>query len=51
MIYQKVYNTDNNGARYEIIPKSKIDYSKGITAYYDKSEKNGGRVRVIVLTN
>lgn len=50
IVYNQVAKTDDStGYRYEIIPKSSIDFEKSVTAYYDKSEKNGGRIRVIVV--
>ena len=48
LIYKKIYNTTNDGARYEIISKNSLDYKKDITAYYDKTENNGGRIRIII---
>jgi len=43
---------NTNYARYSIIPLSDIigDNDYNIKAYYDKSETNGGRIRVIVVT-
>jgi len=49
LIYQEVVNTSYDGRRYEIIPISNIDYTKDVSAYYDKSEKAAGRIRVIVI--
>ncbi len=50
LVYQKVINTSYDGLRYKVIPISKIDYSKNLTAYYDKAEENGGRIRVILVS-
>lgn len=50
IVYRKVEKTgDAKGFRYEIISKDKIDFKKSVTAYCDKSEKNGGRIRVITV--
>lgn len=50
IIYNQVSNTTSGtGLRYEIIEKEDIDYDKTVTAYYDKAENKGGRVRVIVV--
>ncbi len=49
LVYRQIVNTSNDGQRYEIIPISKIDYTKDLTAYYDKPEKIGGRIRVILV--
>lgn len=43
-----IYKELNDGYRYEIISESGIDFSGQVTALYDKGEKNGGRVRIIV---
>lgn len=50
IIYQQVYTTgDATGYRYDTISKNKIDFEKSVIAYYDKDEKSGGRIRVIVV--
>ena len=50
VIYNQVSNTvSGTGLRYEIIEKDDIDYEKSVTAYYDKTENKGGRIRIIVV--
>lgn len=50
IIYHQVGKTgDSTGYRYEIISRDKIDFENSVTAYYDKTEKSGGRIRVIVV--
>lgn len=50
IIYHQVYKTGNSeGYRFEVISKDKIDFKKSVTAYYDKAESRGGRIRVIVV--
>lgn len=50
IIYHQIAKTgDSTGYRYEIISKDKINFENSVTAYYDKAEKSGGRIRVIVV--
>lgn len=50
IVYHQVNKTgDATGYRYEMISKDKMDFGKSVTAYCDKSEKSGGRIRVLVV--
>lgn len=50
VIYREIANTElSEGTRYEVISKDNLDFAKKVTAYYDKTETDGGRIRVIVV--
>lgn len=50
LVYRKVSSPmDGTGARYEIIPIEDINEEDSLSAYCDKTETSGGRVRVIVV--
>lgn len=50
LIYRKVSSPmDGTGSRFEIVPKEAFSEEDSLSAYCDKSESSGGRVRVIVI--
>jgi len=48
-VYKEVYDTENSGITYQKITLSDIPDNARIKAYSDKSEQNGGRIRVLVV--
>ena len=48
-IYRKITNLAYDGERYETLPASEIEDNDQVSAYYDKAENSGGRIRVIIV--
>ena len=48
-IYRKITNLAYDGERYETLPASEIEENDQVSAYYDKAENSGGRIRVIIV--
>ncbi len=50
IVYSQIQKAgDSTGYRFDIISAADIDYEKTVTAYFDKTEEYGGRIRVIVV--
>lgn len=50
VIYREIANSElSTGVRFEVISKENVDFTKNVTAYYDKKEADGGRIRVVVV--